>query len=567
MKAKWFLLYLIIIYGVESASVRAQQPQGIDVSHHQGSINWQLVYNSGKVFAFVKATEGYTYDDPRFTANMQNGKNAGMLMGAYHFARPDNNSPEDEADHFVQVAGPYIGDGYLPPVLDLEDPPGKDLKNLFTSQQLTRWVQTWMERVEQLTGVRPILYTNRRYTTWLQPSLTVYKLWIAEPDDNTDPPDNLGIWPDWAFKQFSWTGNVPGIAGDVDLDIFNGTYEELEAMAYPAGRWTCDDASPIGCGQLLFVPSTQDTSRVNTYACIDAEEPGPERIHTFSLTQRRNISVILSNYYGDLDAFILRSCDSTDCIGTVYESHTVTSFIALGKKYYIVVDSKDGSGSSYDIFIHCYPLYPKEDISLNNAYVTSGDTVRAGEEIAVRVNTYHAGRLDTLETVTTGFFLSEDERFSPEDIPLGENTVHINVNSQSFYSARLQIPASVPPGAYHLLFVADPNNLIDEATEGNNFMSVPLYVEPQIKVEENLLTHTRIYPNPADDEVFIVPPASVQLKNISLYDISGKLLRQFSSTVHPSPYQISVSSLRPGIYLLKITADNGQTATYKLIKK
>ncbi len=93
---------------------------GMDVSHYQGTINWPQVYAAGKIFAFAQATQGFTYNDATFSTNMVNGTNAGVLMGAYHLARPDNNTAANEANHFLSIAGAYIGPGYLPPALDLE---------------------------------------------------------------------------------------------------------------------------------------------------------------------------------------------------------------------------------------------------------------------------------------------------------------------------------------------------------------------------------------------------------------------------------------------------------------
>ncbi len=225
-------IVLSIIFIISSLTISAQTILGIDISHHQGSINWTQVYNDGKVFAFVKATEGFTYDDPRFTTNMTNGNNAGVVMGAYHFARPDNNSAHDEATHFVNVAGSYIGQGFLPPVLDLENPNSNtDLQQLFTSAQLTNWVQTWLTDVENATGVRPIIYTNRNFARYLQSSLNTYDIWIARPGTSpTSDPGNMGAWTTWKFKQYSWNGSVAGISGNVDLDSFNGTVSDFNTM-------------------------------------------------------------------------------------------------------------------------------------------------------------------------------------------------------------------------------------------------------------------------------------------------------------------------------------------------
>jgi GH25 family lysozyme M1 (1,4-beta-N-acetylmuramidase) len=198
---------------------------GLDVSSYQGTINWTQVKAAGYVFAWAKASEGVGLTDSKYVSNATNGVSAGVKMGAYHFSRPENNTGVAEANYFVSVAGAYITSCELPPVLDLEDPPsGPALTTYFTSAQLTTWVQDWMTTVKNATGINPILYTNGSIASYLNSSLTTYKLWIADPDNSSSaPPTNIGVWPTWAFKQYSWTTNVPGITtGGVDADVFNG---------------------------------------------------------------------------------------------------------------------------------------------------------------------------------------------------------------------------------------------------------------------------------------------------------------------------------------------------------
>ena len=220
--------------------LRAQTILGVDVSHYQsdapyGSINWGMVHTGGKKFAWSKSTEGTTYTDPAFVTNMVNGHGNGVVMGAYHFARPETNSAVSEANYFLSVASAYIGAGYLPPVLDLEDPPsGGALSASFTSAALTTWVKTWMTTVQNATGVAPILYTDGTYANYLNSSLNTYKLWIADPDGSTTAtpgPTYLGVWTTWAFKQYSWTSSVSGIGNpNVDLNVFHGDSTSFNAL-------------------------------------------------------------------------------------------------------------------------------------------------------------------------------------------------------------------------------------------------------------------------------------------------------------------------------------------------
>ena len=211
-----------------------QDVLGIDVSNWQGNIDWEQVKADGYTFAWAKSTEGMTYTDPMFFTNMENGLDANVIMGAYHFARPDNNTPQEDAANFLNIASAYIGNGFLPPVLDLENPYSGGqailLTDMFTSEELSNWAQAWMVEVETQTGISPFIYINGNYANYLNSSLTEYGLWFAQPDENLSPPINIGTWEDWKFKQYSWWGDISGIQGDVDLNIFNGTLQDFNTI-------------------------------------------------------------------------------------------------------------------------------------------------------------------------------------------------------------------------------------------------------------------------------------------------------------------------------------------------
>jgi lysozyme len=196
---------------------------GVDVSHHQGNISWSEVYGAGYRFAFVKASEGVGWMDSNFVTNMDNGGDAGLLMGAYHFARPDlGNDAQDEALYFVSVARNYLKGGYLRPALDLE------VGSSLGKEALSNWVHTWMETVKNETGIEPIIYVNSNYANnYLNTSVAKYNLWVAHWTYDTNMTPNAGIWSSWDFWQYSNNGSVPGISGDVDLDIFNGDMSRL----------------------------------------------------------------------------------------------------------------------------------------------------------------------------------------------------------------------------------------------------------------------------------------------------------------------------------------------------
>ncbi len=196
---------------------------GIDISHWQGTIDWAKVAATGKEFAFMKATDDVDYVDPTFASNRTQARANGLLVGAYHFARPDP-SPGDarrEARFFVKVADPRAGS--LLPVLDMETSRGLDQRGV------TRWARTWVAEVRDLTGVTPLVYTSpygwmaRTGDTRLL-ARDGAPLWIAHWGVSS-PLTPAGDWDGhgWVVWQHTSDGHVAGIAGRVDLDRLAGT--------------------------------------------------------------------------------------------------------------------------------------------------------------------------------------------------------------------------------------------------------------------------------------------------------------------------------------------------------
>lgn len=198
---------------------------GIDVSYHQGTIDWARVARAGKRFAFVRASAGTLTADVAYDANRTGARMAGLAVGSYHFANPDTaaNDAANEAAWFLQQA--TIASGDLLPVLDLE------VSNGLSPAALTTWAQTWLSQVHAATGVRPIIYTTPTFwstsmadTAWFaQNGYPV--LWIAHWTTASSPTVPAANWAGhgWTFWQHSSTGTVPGISGPVDLDRYAGS--------------------------------------------------------------------------------------------------------------------------------------------------------------------------------------------------------------------------------------------------------------------------------------------------------------------------------------------------------
>ncbi|MGP8216929.1 MAG: GH25 family lysozyme [Bacteroidia bacterium] len=225
MKKQLLFISAFAFFGM---GANAQNILGTDVYHGDDPITYSQVLSGGYAFAWHKATQGTTYTDPDFAGDMASGEAAGVYMGAYDFATPESNTAAQEADYFLSVAKSYIKACELPPALDLEDPSGGPaLSSDFTSAQLTAWVQEWMDTIQKMTGITPVLYTDGNYANYLGSSLNKYPLWIATVSGSpgTVPSSDLKVWTTWTFNQYSWTATIPGIPssnGAADADAFNG---------------------------------------------------------------------------------------------------------------------------------------------------------------------------------------------------------------------------------------------------------------------------------------------------------------------------------------------------------
>jgi lysozyme len=195
---------------------------GIDVSSHQGAIDWPAVAGAGTRFAFVRASAGAETNDPTYPANTWAARAEGLVVGSYHFAYPDRSAHDAEEEAAWFLANATIAPGDLLPVLDLERSGGLD------PEALAVWAQTWLTEVESATGVRPIIYTNPSF--WNRAVANIdwfarhsYPMWIAHwTEDEPSLPANGWAGQGWQFWQYTSYGSMPGVRTRVDFDWFNG---------------------------------------------------------------------------------------------------------------------------------------------------------------------------------------------------------------------------------------------------------------------------------------------------------------------------------------------------------
>ncbi|MFV8346526.1 glycoside hydrolase family 25 protein [Flavobacterium sp. ZB4P13] len=193
---------------------------GLDVSEYQGKIRWTYVDTLENKyplhFVFIRATVGKDRKDHQFNRNWLGAKENKMIRGAYHYYRPNENSLE-QAKLFIKTVTLQKGD--LPPVLDIEKlPKNQSIENLKLG------LKRWLNAVESHYGVKPIIYTGERYyDDFLKEEFSDYLFWIANYNFYREE-----IAEDWLFWQFTEKASVPGIKGNVDVNIYNGDLQQLQ---------------------------------------------------------------------------------------------------------------------------------------------------------------------------------------------------------------------------------------------------------------------------------------------------------------------------------------------------
>lgn len=200
---------------------------GIDISYYQNTIDWHRVRKAGVLFAFIRVSDGSSFEDPAFERNWSKARPTGILRGAYQYFRPDE-SARVQADLLIEAIRRDPGE--LPPVIDVETTGGRSTK------QIVRAIETWLARVREKLGVEPIIYTGPDFwkTEVGNADLTTQPLWLAHYIAAC--PTVPAPWKAWSFWQHTDRGEVPGITGPVDLDVFAGTFTELEELARRSRR-------------------------------------------------------------------------------------------------------------------------------------------------------------------------------------------------------------------------------------------------------------------------------------------------------------------------------------------
>ncbi|TFY79115.1 hypothetical protein EWM64_g4896 [Hericium alpestre] len=244
-----FLAHLLLLSGVALCTPvleKRADPQGIDVSNYQSSVNWNTVKANGVTFAYIKATEGTGmahsssvdsraltsptgYRNPSFSSQYTGATDAGLIRGSYHFAHPDTSSGATQAKYFVAHGGGWSSDGItLPGALDIEYAPKGDTCYGLSDSAMVNWITDFSNTYHTSTGRYPVIYTT---TDWWKTCTgnsakfgSTSPLWIARYGSaiGTLPAG----WSYTTFWQYADSGSNPG-----DQDRFNGDAAGLKRMA------------------------------------------------------------------------------------------------------------------------------------------------------------------------------------------------------------------------------------------------------------------------------------------------------------------------------------------------
>lgn len=198
---------------------------GVDVSEHQGTIDWKAVKDAGMEFAILRIgyrgmTEGLLNVDATFEQNYQGALDAGLKVGVYFFSQAvTQEEAQAEADYVLETLNgrelsyPIVFDWETP--IPSEDLPAEDLRAYdMSGEEVTGFSKAFCQRIEKQ-GYTACVYTNKHmaYNCFDLEELKDYALWYAEYQPAPSLYYNFRLW------QYSASGNVPGISGSVDLNI------------------------------------------------------------------------------------------------------------------------------------------------------------------------------------------------------------------------------------------------------------------------------------------------------------------------------------------------------------
>lgn len=210
--------------------------RGVDVSHYQGDIDWQVLSRQNIQFAYIKATEGSSHTDEKFVSNCEKALETDLKVGAYHFFSFDSPGAA-QAEHFLNTVEPFHN--LMVPMVDVEFY-GDKKENPPDPGQVETELKDYLHKVEQAWGQKPVIYaTMEAWELYIRGKFnSSYPLWIRDIWKEPQLKSQTGDVPEygWTFWQYTNRGRLEGFSGEeafVDLNVFYGTWEQWISFAVP----------------------------------------------------------------------------------------------------------------------------------------------------------------------------------------------------------------------------------------------------------------------------------------------------------------------------------------------
>ncbi|MFI3326978.1 MAG: GH25 family lysozyme [Clostridia bacterium] len=242
------ICFSVIVANCMCAYATETTLSGIDVSDYQGTIDFSEVKDSGVKVVIIRVASGSDYEDSKWESNYESATDEGLYIGFYQYVTATSvDEAVTQAEYFYELVKDKTYDFGL--VMDFE--PSDEL----STETINEIALAYLEKLETLTGETPIIYSDvsRINNVW-DSSLSEYPLWVAEYD--VSEPSSTGDWSEWIGFQYSDTGSINGIDGDVDLDYFKSSFisDDIDSTTSSSTESSSSTSS-----------STESNSSTNTY--------------------------------------------------------------------------------------------------------------------------------------------------------------------------------------------------------------------------------------------------------------------------------------------------------------
>ncbi len=320
----------------------------------------------------------------------------------------------------------------------------------------------------------------------------------------------------------------------------------------------CSNAPTLSCGSWYQGQASTDSSLVTKFGCNNWTETGPERVHRFVVQDTSDVSFVINNYTGDLDAYILSDCHQDSCIGTTYSKGALAKDLPAGE-YFLVVDADDGSGSAYELSYFCdtLPELAATEFEFQASVDLLVDTLQVASEL------FNLGA-DTTGGFSVKYYFSFDDSIDAADLLIDSFQVSGGLLPVHDLTHDFEFDlTSFGPGSYYLIMHIDALDAVEEQIENNNILAKPFVILGQdittgISLDNS--SEVLLYPNPSKG-IFQLITAS-NFSSFRVFDMHSNLV---SSGDLQQTNALDFSHLASGVYQFELKGQQSNSVIKKLI--